>query len=75
MELLRNIYSISPKMNVRRKMTESLCIYTHLKLAKALINKEKAIISDGLSSWAPLTDERCNYNAMVEYVTIRKLKG
>ena len=23
---------------------------------------------------APLTDERCNYNAMIEYVTIRKLK-
>ena len=25
--------------------------------------------------YAPLTDERCNYNAMIEYVTIRKLKG
>ena len=24
---------------------------------------------------APLTDERCSYNAMIEYVTIRKLKG
>jgi len=24
---------------------------------------------------APLFDERCNYNAMIEYVTIRKLKG
>ena len=23
----------------------------------------------------PLTDERCNYYAMIEYVTIRKLKG
>ena len=38
-------------------------------------NKEKAIISDGLSSEAPLTDERCSYNAMIEYVTIWKLKG
>jgi hypothetical protein len=38
-----------------------------------LIDKEKAIISDGLSSEAPLFDERCNYNAMIEYVTIRKL--
>ena len=28
----------------------------------------------GLSSVAPLTDERCNYNLMIEYVTIRKLK-
>ena len=25
--------------------------------------------------FAPLTDERCNYNAMIEYITIRKLKG
>ena len=41
----------------------------------AQTNKEKAIISDGLSNGAPLTDERCNYNAMIEYVTIRKLKG
>jgi hypothetical protein len=41
----------------------------------SLIDKEKAIISDGLSSVAPLTDERCNYNAMIEYVTIKKLKG
>ena len=24
---------------------------------------------------APLTDERCNYDVMIEYVTIRKLKG
>jgi hypothetical protein len=39
------------------------------------MNKEKAIISDGLSSFAPLTGEKCNYNAMIDYVTIRKLKG
>ena len=25
--------------------------------------------------FAPLTDERCNYNAMIEYVTNRKLKS
>jgi hypothetical protein len=40
----------------------------------SLTDKEKAIISDGLSSFAPLFYERCNYNAMIEYVTIRKLK-
>jgi hypothetical protein len=39
-----------------------------------MVNK-KAIIADGLSSVAPLFDKRCNYNAMIEYVTIRKLKG
>jgi hypothetical protein len=39
------------------------------------MDKEKAIISDGLSIIAPLIDERCNYNAMIEFVTIRKLKG
>ena len=36
--------------------------------------QEKAIISDGLSSVAPLTDERCNYNVMIEFMTIRKLQ-
>jgi hypothetical protein len=41
----------------------------------SLTDKEKAIISDGLSSFAPLTDERCNYNGMIEYVTIRRLKS
>jgi len=41
----------------------------------SLMDKEKAIISDGLSSVAPLFNERCSYNAMIEYVTIRKLKG
>ena len=41
----------------------------------SIIGKEKAIISDGLSIMAPLTDERCNYNAMIEFITIKKLKG
>jgi hypothetical protein len=31
-----------------------------------LTDKEKAIISDGLSSLAPPFLERCNYNAMIE---------
>jgi hypothetical protein len=39
-----------------------------------LIGKEKAIISDGLSSVAPLIDERCNYNAIIEYKIIKKIK-
>jgi hypothetical protein len=39
------------------------------------MDKEKAIISDGLSSVAPLFNERCSDNAMIEFVTIRKLKG
>ena len=41
----------------------------------SLIDKEKAIIADGFSNFAPLFLERCNYNAMLEYITIRKLKG
>jgi len=39
----------------------------------SLTDKEKAIISDGLSSFAPLFKERCNYHAMIEYVTIKNL--
>jgi hypothetical protein len=44
---------------------------------KTLIDKEKAIPinRDGWSSVAPLFLERCNYNPMIEYITIRKLKG
>ena len=39
-----------------------------------LVDNKKAIIADGFFILAPLTDERCNYNAMIEYVTIRELK-
>jgi hypothetical protein len=37
-------------------------------------NKQETI-SSLLSIMAPITDERCSYDAMIEYVTIRKLKG
>jgi hypothetical protein len=40
-----------------------------------LIEKEKAIISDGFLLFAPLLDRSCNFNAMIDFVTIRKLKG
>jgi hypothetical protein len=36
---------------------------------------KKEVLKDLLCTVAPLTDERCNYNAMIEYVTIKKLKG
>jgi hypothetical protein len=39
------------------------------------MDKEKAIISDGLCILAPLTDERCNYNAMIEFLNIKKFKS
>ena len=42
-----------------------------LKSAK----NKKEVKNDLLSMMAPLFYERCNYNAMIEYVTIRKLKG
>jgi hypothetical protein len=41
----------------------------------SLIDNKKGDISVALCTFAPLFDERCNYNAMIEYVTIRKLKG
>jgi hypothetical protein len=37
--------------------------------------KEKAIRNDGFLLFAPLVDRSCSYNAMIEYVTVRKLKG
>jgi hypothetical protein len=36
------------------------------------MDKEKAIISDGLSSLAPLIDQKYNHQPMVEYVIIYK---
>jgi hypothetical protein len=42
---------------------------------KSLKAKEKAIISDGLSSFAPPIGESYNFNAMISFITIRKLKG
>jgi hypothetical protein len=36
---------------------------------------KKEVINDLLCTVAPLFNERCSYNAMIEYVTIRKLKG
>jgi hypothetical protein len=39
------------------------------------MDKEKALQNARLFLSAPLFLERCNYNAMIEYVTIRKLKG
>jgi hypothetical protein len=37
--------------------------------------KEKEVVSDLLFTLAPLFDRNCSYNAMIEYVTIRKIKG
>lgn len=34
-----------------------------------MIDKEKVIISAGLSNVASLTDKRCSYNVMIEYVS------
>jgi hypothetical protein len=36
---------------------------------------KKEVVFDLLSIIAPLIDERCSYNAMIEYFTIRKFKG
>jgi len=39
----------------------------------SLTDNKKGDISVALCTVAPLFDERCNYNAMIEYVAIRKL--
>ena len=43
-----------------------------------LVNAKRVILSKYnpfIFISAPLTDERCSYNAMIEFVTIRKLKS
>jgi hypothetical protein len=37
-----------------------------------MIDKEKAIISDGLSIMGPLIDERCSFNTLIDFVSIKK---
>ncbi|MBM3431671.1 MAG: hypothetical protein FJX92_01540 [Bacteroidetes bacterium] len=46
-------------------------IFNHLQSGKI----KKQVDLDLFSQLAPLTDERCSYNTMIEFVTIRKLKG
>jgi len=50
--------------------TKNICF----NYMEVVLNKKRGR-NDLFLIWAPLTDERCNYNAMIEYVTIRKLKG
>ncbi len=44
-----------------------------------MVNKIKRVIQSKYNPFtfisAPLFDERCSYNTMIEYVTISKLKG
>jgi len=47
----------------------------YLYAANSLIDKEKALQNARLSYLAPLFYERCNYNAMIEFITIWRLKG
>jgi len=37
--------------------------------------KQKRGLSDRFPQLASLFNERCSYNAMIEFVTIKKLKG
>ena len=41
----------------------------------SLTDKEKGVISVALCTLAPLFNERCSYNAMIEFISIEKLKG
>jgi hypothetical protein len=48
-----------------------------LSISEGLVGrgKKKQVDVDLFSLFAPLIDERCSYNSIIEYVTIRKLKG
>ena len=52
-----------------------LSIYTLTKNSNSLITNKKALQNARLFFSAPLTDERCSYNKMIELVIIKKLKG
>jgi hypothetical protein len=44
-----------------------------MRISRAGSHEAKSHRQPKLSRSRPLTDERCNYNPMIEYVTIRKL--
>ena len=55
--------------------TKTAYLYAGGNYPNSLITNKKALQNARLFLSAPLTDERCNYNALIEYVAIRKLKG
>jgi len=50
--------------------TKNICF----NYMEVVLNKKRGR-NDLFSQLAPLFNERCSYNAIIEYVTIRKLKG
>lgn len=55
--------------------TPSIDVLINVKGVLEGSKNKKEVRNDLFSQVTPLTDERCNYNAIIEYLTIRKLKG
>jgi hypothetical protein len=63
---------------IRLRRTSKACApkeHLSLRAKKNQCRKISHTQSRSHTDFAPLTYERCSYNAMIEYVTIRKLKG
>jgi hypothetical protein len=70
MVLSCNFYENSPFENQKDATTKNVSLQKDMMVFK---RKKSPFLVTFL--FAPLFPERCNYNAMIEYVTIRKLKG
>jgi hypothetical protein len=70
MVLSCNFYENSPFENQKDATTKNVSLQKDM-----MVFKRKKSPSHTHTDFAPLFYERCNYNAMIEFITIRKLKG
>ena len=63
------------KKNAAIKHTTPIQVLLNVKGVLDSGKTKKEVENDLFFNLAPLTDERCNYNSLIEYVTIWKLKG
>jgi hypothetical protein len=57
------------------KYTPPIEVLINARVVLESSKNKKEVISDLLSIVASLFYERCNYNVLIEFITIRKLKG
>ena len=77
--MLENLVSFYRKSNANTKKKILGCIFSEKvvlekgRVATAAFSVPVQVLINTIM--APLSLERCNYNSMIEYVTVKKLKG
>ena len=71
---VESLFFLIPFMRANEASVKEIKVSKGLLKGKELIDNKKGDISVALCTLAPLTDERCSLNSLIEFVTIRKLK-